>query len=88
MMFKTALSALSLSIPGVFAAAGQLVEVTNFGANPTDVGMFVYKPAQLASPTPLIIAMHYCTGTAQAYFEGTQYANLADTHGFMASSLS
>lgn len=83
MMFKTALSALSLSIPGVFAAAGQLVEVTNFGANPTDVGMFVYKPAQLASPTPLIIAMHYCTGTAQAYFEGTQYANLADTHGFI-----
>lgn len=68
---------------GANAAAGSLQQVSNFGSNPTNVGMFVYKPAKLASPPPLIIAMHYCTGTAQAYFSGTQYANLADTHGFI-----
>ncbi|KAI0795876.1 acetyl xylan esterase [Abortiporus biennis] len=72
-----------LAIGGAYAAAGQLQQVTNFGSNPTGVQMFVYKPARLATPTPLIVAMHYCTGTAQAYFQGTQYANLADTHGFI-----
>jgi acetylxylan esterase len=45
--------------------------------------MFLYKPAKLASPPPLIVALHYCQGTAQAYFTGTQYANLADSRGFM-----
>ena len=27
--------------------------------------------------------MHYCSGTAEAYFEGTSLASLADTHGYM-----
>lgn len=27
--------------------------------------------------------MHYCTGTAQAYFSGTSLASLADQHGFI-----
>jgi len=70
-------------VTAVSAAAGSLQQVTNFGSNPTGVQMFVYKPSKLASPPPLIVAMHYCTGTAQAYFSGTQYANLADTHGFI-----
>ena len=82
MFFGSLLTVLSTAA-GAFAAAGQLVQVTNFGSNPTGVGMFLYKPAKLASPPPLIIAMHYCSGTAQAYFTGTQYANLADTHGFI-----
>ena len=83
MLLHSILCALSLTVTGAFAAAGQLVQVTNFGPNPTNVGMFVYTPANLANPPPLIVAMHYCTGTAQAYFSGTQYANLADTHGFI-----
>lgn len=83
MLLKSVLSALWLAVPGAFAAAGQLQQVTSFGANPTAVGMFVYIPAQLASPPPLIVALHYCQGSAQDYFTGTQYANLADTHGFI-----
>jgi poly(3-hydroxybutyrate) depolymerase len=27
--------------------------------------------------------MHFCTGTAEAYFTGTQYADLADQLGFI-----
>ncbi|KAJ8455455.1 hypothetical protein ONZ45_g18942 [Pleurotus djamor] len=67
----------------VNALSSTLQEVTNFGANPTGVRMFLYKPTALANPPPLIIASHYCTGTAQAYFQGTQYAQLADNHGFI-----
>ncbi|KAG9034815.1 hypothetical protein FRB95_012508 [Tulasnella sp. JGI-2019a] len=72
------------TIPGIQAAQNGLQQVTaNIGPNPNNVGMFVYKPNKLASPLPLIVAIHYCTGTAQAYFSGTQYATLADTYGYI-----
>ncbi|KAF8857801.1 alpha/beta-hydrolase [Acephala macrosclerotiorum] len=50
--------------------------------HPTNVGFYIYIP----SVTPnlaVIVAMYYCTGTAQAYYSGTQYATLADQHGFI-----
>ncbi|KDQ17923.1 carbohydrate-binding module family 1 protein [Botryobasidium botryosum FD-172 SS1] len=75
--FSTLLA--SIAIP-LFAA---LKQVTGFGTNPTNVGMFVYTPSRLASPPPLLVAIHYCSGTAQAFFSGTQYANLADTYGYI-----
>ena len=83
MKLTAAFSTLALAVSSVFAAQGSLQQLSNFGTNPTNVGIFYYKPAKVATPTPLIVAMHYCTGTAQAYFSGTQYANLADTHGFI-----
>ena len=55
-----------------------LQQVTNFGTNPTNVGMYVYKPTSVSSSPALIVAIHYCTGTAQAYFNGSPYAQLAD----------
>jgi len=57
--------------------------VTNFGPNPTNVGMYIYVPTSLVQTPPVIVAIHYCTGTAQAYFSGTRYAQLADQHGFI-----
>ncbi|KAI5825077.1 carbohydrate esterase family 1 protein [Schizophyllum commune Tattone D] len=65
------------------ASAASLQQVSNFGTNPTGVQMFIYVPDQLAANPPIIVAMHYCTGTAQAYFQGTQYANLANSKGFI-----
>ncbi|KAF5326255.1 hypothetical protein D9611_000471 [Ephemerocybe angulata] len=62
-----------------FAAQNQLQQINNFGSNPTNVRMYLYRPTGVVANPALIVAMHYCTGTAQAYFSGTQYANLADT---------
>ena len=82
-MFKSLL-ALTACALGANALSSSLTQITaNFGPNPTNVGMFLYKPTKLATPPPLIIAMHYCTGTAQAYFQGTSLAQLADQHGFI-----
>ena len=73
-----------LAVAGVRAAANQLVQVTaDIGPNPNNVGMFVYKPTKLASPTPLIVAIHYCSGTAQAYFQGSKFAQLSETYGYV-----
>lgn len=79
---KASLAVLS-GLLGAFAAQEQLINVSNFGANPTAITMSVYKPAKLASPLPLIVALHECTASGQIYFESTQYANLADEYGFI-----
>ncbi|KAF9527349.1 carbohydrate esterase family 1 protein, partial [Crepidotus variabilis] len=80
-MFHSFLKVVTLSVfavVGAFAAAGQIQQVSNYGTNPTGVQMWVYRPSGVVANPALIVAMHYCTGTAQAYFSGTQYANLAD----------
>ncbi|TRM68531.1 carbohydrate esterase family 1 protein [Schizophyllum amplum] len=78
----TLLLATALAGAGV-ARAASLQQVSNFGDNPTGVQMFIYVPDTLAASPPIIVAMHYCTGTAQAYYQGTQYANLANSMGFI-----
>ncbi|KAK0656890.1 carbohydrate esterase family 1 protein [Cercophora newfieldiana] len=65
------------------ATAASLTQVTNFGANTSGARMFIYVPDALAPSPPIIVAIHYCTGTAQAYYNGSPYARLADTHGFI-----
>ncbi|OCH90798.1 putative acetylxylan esterase A [Obba rivulosa] len=63
--------------------ASTLFQITDFGTNPTNVGMFVYKPTKVASTPPLIVASHFCQGTAQEYFEGSTFAQLAETYGYV-----
>jgi len=77
---KLTLATLATCAVGALAAQNQLVQVTNFGSNPTNVKIYTYRPNGLVANPALIVAMHYCTGTAQAYFTGTQYANLADNY--------
>ncbi|KAI4846852.1 alpha/beta-hydrolase [Aureobasidium sp. EXF-8845] len=45
--------------------------------------MYIYVPTKLAAKPPIIVAIHYCTGTAQAYYQGSPYAKLADQKGFI-----
>jgi acetylxylan esterase len=47
------------------------------------VQIFIYVPDNLALNPAILMAMHYCTGTAQAYYSGTQFARRADTLGFI-----
>lgn len=63
--------------------AAQLEQVTDFGENPSGVRMFIYVPDSVQANPAIIVASHYCTGTAQAYYQGSQYATLADQHGFI-----
>jgi len=65
------------------ASAAQLTQVTSFGANASGAKMYIYVPDRLAASPPIIVAVHYCSGTAQAYYSGTPYARLADQHGFI-----
>jgi acetylxylan esterase len=65
------------------ALSSSLQQVTGFNSGPTAAGMYIYVPTNKASPAPIILAIHYCTGTANAYFSNTLYAQYADTYGYI-----
>jgi acetylxylan esterase len=62
---------------------GSLSQVTNFGTAPTKAGFYIYVPKKLAASPGIIVAIHYCTGTAQAYFNGSPYKTLSEQYGFI-----
>lgn len=62
---------------------GSLQQVTSFGAAPTKAGFYIYVPNKLAASPGIVVAIHYCTGSAQAYFSGSPYRSLAEQYGFI-----
>jgi acetylxylan esterase len=71
-----------LAMPGT-ASAASLVQVTNFGYNPTNLGMYVYVPDSHPADPAILVAVHYCTGSGPAFYSGTEFASLADRYGFI-----
>ncbi|SNT00089.1 esterase, PHB depolymerase family [Asanoa hainanensis] len=65
------------------AKAATLTEVTNFGANPGNLRMYVYVPDRVAARPGLLVAVHYCTGSGPAFYSGTEFARLADQYGYV-----
>ncbi|KAH9902140.1 Alpha/Beta hydrolase protein [Xylariomycetidae sp. FL2044] len=67
------------------AHAAALTRVADFGANPTNLEMYIYVPDTLAESPPVIIVPHPCGGSAQDTY-GRVTANLpsyADALGFV-----
>ncbi|RDW90569.1 alpha/beta hydrolase family esterase [Aspergillus mulundensis] len=62
---------------------GQFSQVTDFGDNPTNVGFYIYVPQNLAPKPAIIVAIHFCEGTAEAYYAVTPHAQYAETYGFI-----
>ncbi|MEU3349822.1 PHB depolymerase family esterase [Streptomyces sp. NPDC006700] len=75
------LAALLLSAPSAHAAS--LTEVTGFGANPSNLRMYVYRPDSAPARPAVLVAVHYCTGSGPAFYSGTEFASLADRYGFI-----
>ncbi|KAJ7271480.1 hypothetical protein C8J57DRAFT_1507388 [Mycena rebaudengoi] len=68
--------------PGlVVGLASTLQQVTDFGINPTNVGMFIYIPTSVTANPAVFVAIHDCNGTAQTYFASSPYPQFADTYG-------
>ncbi len=81
------LAALLVIVAGPFlapgsAAAASLVQVTGFGTNPGNLGMYAYLPDTLPSGAPLVVALHGCTQSANDYFGHSGWPKFADTYGF------
>jgi len=67
------------------AAAASLTQVTNFGNNPTNLKMYVYVPNTVAARPALLVAIHYCGGSASAMYGGNahDYVTAADRYGYV-----
>ncbi|MFI1000507.1 PHB depolymerase family esterase [Streptomyces galbus] len=63
--------------------AAALTEVTGFGANPSNLRMYVYVPASVTAHPAVLVAVHWCTGSGPDMYNGTEYASLADRLGFV-----
>jgi acetylxylan esterase len=62
---------------------GTLSQITSFGTAPTAAGFYIYVPKKLAASPGIVVAIHYCTGTAQAYYNGSPYKTLSEQYGFI-----
>jgi acetylxylan esterase len=65
--------------------AASLTQVTNFGNNPSGLNMYVYVPNNVAARPALLVAIHYCTGSASALYSGYfhDYVTAADQYGYV-----
>ncbi|KAH6622500.1 Alpha/Beta hydrolase protein [Chaetomium tenue] len=60
-----------------------LTQVQSFGNNPSGIKMFIYVPATLQAKPPVVLVLHACAWTANAFFGTTKYGQLADQHGYV-----
>ena len=65
------------------AQAASLVSVPSFGSNPGQLGMSLFVPDSLPARPAVLVAVHYCTGTAQAMYDGAQFDELATRYGYI-----
>jgi feruloyl esterase len=79
---RWAAGGLRTEAPGA-GAAPSLVETTSFGPNPGDLRMLSYAPQGLPEGAPLIVVLHGCTQTAQAYAQGAGWIELANRDGLI-----
>lgn len=82
------LAALALAVSPATAReravpAATLTEVTGFGANPSNLRMYVYAPGNVTAHPAVVVAVHWCGGSASAMYSGTEWASLADRYGFV-----
>src|ERR1035441_3157654 len=78
-----ALTAFTLLQAAPSARAASLVQVSNFGSNPSNLQMYVYVPNSVTASPPILLALHQCTGSGPGFYSGTQFASLADQYGFI-----
>jgi acetylxylan esterase len=66
------------------ANAGTAVQVTNFGPNPTGIGMYLYTPTNVVAKPPILVGIHACHGKGlDVCSSGNTFAQQADKYGFL-----
>ncbi|KAL6706270.1 hypothetical protein ACN47E_005560 [Coniothyrium glycines] len=83
-MFGSAITLVLAAAASVQALSSQLTKIDNFGTNPRNVGFYIYVPANLPANPPIVVAPHWCHGTAQDVFNGRPWASLGDQYGFIS----
>jgi poly(hydroxyalkanoate) depolymerase family esterase len=87
-----AVFAIALAVASAFAvftapkaahAAAQFTQITEFGDNPGNLEMYVYVPDNVAPNPPIVVASHWCTGSATNLYDWLQFDELAEQYGYI-----
>jgi poly(hydroxyalkanoate) depolymerase family esterase len=65
------------------AYAAQLTQIGNFGPNPGNLQMYVYVPDNVGANPAVVVANHWCTGSAADFYNGTQFDELANQYKYI-----
>ncbi|MBP2550912.1 poly(hydroxyalkanoate) depolymerase family esterase [Neorhizobium galegae] len=68
---------------GADPAGGALTSFTGFGSNPGALGAKLHVPDLMVGKPPVVVVLHGCTQTADAYDQGSGWSKLADEQGFI-----
>lgn len=64
--------------------AGTVQQVTDFGANPSGIGMYLYTPAKVSSKPAVVVNVHACHGKGtDVCGPSGAFAQQADQYGFL-----
>ncbi|KAL2130379.1 hypothetical protein VTI74DRAFT_6541 [Chaetomium olivicolor] len=74
---------LTLFLPALASAATLTPITVPFGPNPRNVSFNIFVPDTLQPNPPILVNPHWCHGSAEAAFTGSQWATLAAQHGFI-----
>ena len=66
------------------ASAATAVQVSNFGNNPSGIGMYLYTPSNVVEKPPVLVGIHACHGKGLDVCQaGNTFAQQADKYGFL-----
>jgi poly(hydroxyalkanoate) depolymerase family esterase len=80
--FDTSLAAFAGGTSLPHHGSGRLTRLGEVGANPGDLLGWCHVPADLPAKAPLVVVLHGCTQSADAYDQGSGWSTLADEQGF------
>ncbi|KAF2993068.1 hypothetical protein E8E13_000747 [Curvularia kusanoi] len=83
-MLLKPLSLLLLAARTATSLTSNLTQILDFGPNPRNVTGYIYVPANLPKHAPILVAPHWCHGTAQDVFAYRSWAAAGDTYGFIS----
>ncbi|MGX7826315.1 extracellular catalytic domain type 1 short-chain-length polyhydroxyalkanoate depolymerase [Actinokineospora sp. 24-640] len=69
--------------PAPRASAAALTEVLAFGSNPSGMRMHLYVPDLRPTNPGVVVAMHMCGSSGPDFHASSEFASLADRHGFI-----
>jgi acetylxylan esterase len=83
-MLLKPLSLLLIAAHTAHSLTSNLTQISNFGPNPRNVTGYIYVPANLPRNAPILVAPHWCHGTAQDVFNYRSWATVGDQYGFIS----
>ncbi|KAI8815129.1 esterase [Cladochytrium replicatum] len=75
---------LGFAVSGLVSRSSPLKKVDDWGGpNPNNLTLHIYAPSIVNSRPAIVLGLHWCTGSGQAFFQDTEWAQWANQLGFV-----